>query len=244
MLKLFRSVNELQSPPPPPALSLSLSVTHTHTHTHTHTNLYTVTVNLQLCSTTSNDHLLDDWGDWEQAGSVLLSGSATPLRPADPDMILYGGSYLRWWSGRGREGPINSWSTKMGDSDTCQTPDKHKHTHTHIQGQKSNTNRRTARYTTCQSTRNISAALSQRWHNPKSTWLKLDLSNSARTVSVTSKSFGPDWRHSATLVTVTALPRQVTGVCACARSNTLTHKRTHTIIAETSLDLFFVSSEC
>lgn len=124
----------------------------------------------------------------------------------------------------------------------CQTNTS---THIHIyKDKKSNTNGRTARYTTCQSTRNISAALSQRWHNPKSTWLKLDLSNSAQTVSVTSKSFGPDWQHSATLVTVAALPRQVTGVCACARSNTLTHKRKHTIIAEMSLELFFVSSEC
>lgn len=153
----------------------------------------------------------DDLGNWEQVGSVLLSGSATPLRPAAlwHDIIWRKLSPLMKW--RGGEGSINSWSQKMVDSDICQEPDKqvHTHTHTHKYKDKNNINGRTARYTVCQSKWSISATLSQHWHNPKSTWLKLDLSNFAQTISVTSESFSGDWRHSVTLVTVTASHWQV-----------------------------------
>lgn len=163
---------------------------------------------------------------------------------SDPDMILYGGSYLRWWNGleervQSTADPKNASFRHM--SGARQTGAR-THTHTHVYIDKNtNTNGRTAPYTICQSQRGISAAPSQRWHSPKSAWLKLDLSNSAQTVSVTSESFSRDWRRSVTLVTVTASLWQVTGVCAllhiAIHSPTDTH--THTFIAEISFGFYF-----
>lgn len=90
----------------------------------------------------------------------------------------------------GKRGSNQQLIRKVVDSDICQEPDKQAHTHTrtHIYKEKNNAKRRTARYTICQSKWSILATLSQHWHNPKSTWLKLDLSNSAQTISVTREA--------------------------------------------------------
>lgn len=71
----------------------------------------------------------------ESRGLKLLSGSATPLRPAESDVIwLYEASYLRWWNVGGREDAIINWLQKKwkirtrqwAGQDTCAL------THTHI----------------------------------------------------------------------------------------------------------------
>lgn len=82
-----------------------------------------------------------------------LSGSATRLRSAAPDTILYGGSYLQWWNGGEERVQSTPDSKKMGDSDTCQDPVKREHADTqkYSRGKKPNTNGRTGRYTICQS---------------------------------------------------------------------------------------------
>lgn len=131
-------------------------------------------------------------------GSAFLSGSATPLRPAAPwhDIIWWKLSPLMKW--RRSKSPINNRSKKWSiQTHVRSQTNTDTHTHTHVYEDKHNTDRRTD--TVCQSKLSISTAQSQHWHNPKSTWLKLDLSNSAQTVSVTSKSFSPDWRGSVTL---------------------------------------------
>lgn len=94
--------------------------------------------------------------------------------------------------------------------DSCQEPDKPDTcVPTHIRKDNNDTTRRKVWDTICQSKGSISTTLSKHWQNPKSTWLKLDLCNSAQTVSVTSESFSPDWRHSVAFVIVTASLWQV-----------------------------------
>lgn len=82
------------------------------------------------------------YGGWlrrlKAVGSVLLSGSATPLRPAAPDTILYGGSYLRWWNGgeervQSTADPKNARFRHMSGARQTRT---HVHLHTYTQGQK------------------------------------------------------------------------------------------------------------
>lgn len=156
----------------------------------------------------------DDWGEWKQWAQCSYQG-----QPHGSDIIS---SPLMKW--KGREGPINSWNRKMVDSDTCQEPDKQDTcapTHTYTRT-KTTRMGRTVRDAICQSERSTSATLSQHWHNPKSTWLKLDLSNSAQTISISGESFGPDWRNSVTLVIVAASLWKV-----CAHSHTVSHRHTH-----------------
>ncbi len=115
----------------------------------------------------------------------------------------------------------------------------HTHTHTYIY-----TRAKTTQTEGHSDTKSVSQSGASRplYHSigtiQKPTWLKLDLSSSAQTVSITSESFGPDWRHSVTLVIVTASLWQM-----CA----LVHVATdvHTVISKISFDFFFflVSSE-
>lgn len=156
-------------------------------------------------------------------GSVLLSGSATQLTPAAPWQYIYMEEVISADEMEGKRRSNQQLIRKMVNSDICQDPDKQvmctKATHTHKW-----TNTTTVRDAICQSQRRISATLSQNWHNLKSTWLKLDLSNSTQTVSVNSDSFRPDWRDIVTLVIVAASLWQV-----CAHSHTLTHAQTYNI---------------
>lgn len=104
------------------------------------------------------------------------------------------------------------------------------HTHTYIfiyiHKDKNNTNRRTGFFTIRQSKRII---LSQQWHKPKSTWLKLDLSNSTQAISVSSEGFSTDGQHGVTLLTVTVSLRQVSVAIHWAAD-------IHTLIAEKGFD--------
>ena len=157
----------------------------------------------------------DDWGDWEQLDSALLSGSATQLRLAAPDMISHGGSHLHWWNVLEERLQSTTDSQKMGDSDTCHDP-------VYIAGPNQHKLKVSLIHNPSVK-RCIVVALTQHRHKPKSVWLKLDLSDSAQAISVPSLSFRPDWLHSMTLVPVTDLPWWVTGV----GSSTLTDRFKH-----------------
>lgn len=170
----------------------------------------------------------DDWGDWEQWAQCSYQGQPHSSHQQPPDMILYGGSYLRWWNGR-EEKVQSTADPKNGQFRHMSGPRQTSHVHIGYTHTHKWTNTTTVRDAICQSQRRISATLSQHWHNPKSTWLKLDLSNSTQTVSVNSDSFRPDWRDIVTLVIVAASLWQV-----CAHSHTLTHRHT----------IFVVKSEC
>lgn len=131
-------------------------------------------------------------------------------------------SVMKRW---GREGPINTWFEKNGRFRHMSGPSQkraRRHTEIYPRKKKPNTNGRTGRYTICQSQGSILVALSQRWHKPKSSWLKLNLSSSARAVSVASESFSLDWWHSVTLVSVTVSLWQVTGGCSRTLQQTYT----------------------
>lgn len=167
-----------------------------------------------------------------------LSGSATRLRSAAPDTILYGGSYLQWWNGGEERVQSTPDLKKNGRFRHMSGPSQkraRRHTEIYPKEKKTNTNGRTGRYTICQSQGSISVALSQRWHKPKSAWLKLDLSSSARAVSVASESFSLDWWHSVTLVSVTVSLWQVTGVCSRTLQQTYT---------QPLQNFFFFVAEC
>jgi len=155
-----------------------------------------------------------------------------------------------WWKlslrmkRRRREAPIINGSQKMVASVLArhvsgarQTRHVCSYTHTHTHTQPTQTGR-PVRDATRQSKQRLPTTPSQRWHNPKSTWLKLDLSNSAQTVSVRGESFRPEWRHSGTLLIATDSLWQVwVCVCVCVYAHISIHSPSHT-------QYFFVRGEC
>lgn len=161
---------------------------------------------------TDSKGMWDDWGDWKQWARCSYQGQ--PHRSEQQPQTWYYMVEVISADEMDRKRRSNQQliQGKNGRfrhmSGARQTRDVHLHTHIHTKD-KNNTNGRTLWYTICQSKQSILATLSQCWHNPKSTWLKLDLSNSAQIVSITSESFSPDWWRSATLVIVTASLWQV-----------------------------------
>lgn len=139
----------------------------------------------------------DDWGAWRQRARSPYQGRTH----------CSGQKPLTWYcmvklsplmKGRRWEGPISTWSGK-NVSGARQT--------THTSRAKTNTNRKAGRPS-------IKAVSLHLRSGPESTWLKRYLPGSARTVSVNSESFGPDWRDGLTLVVVTGLTRRAS-VCVC-----------------------------
>lgn len=82
----------------------------------------------------------DDWGDWEQWAQCSYQGQPHSSHQQPPDMILYGGSYLRWWNGR-EEKVQSTADPKNGQFRHMSGPRQTSHVHigyTHTQMDKHN----------------------------------------------------------------------------------------------------------
>ena len=152
----------------------------------------------------------DDWGSWKQWARWVLSGSATLLSSPWHDSVRWKLSPANEMEGKRRPpSTTDSENSRFRHvrSQTNGTPAYLACAHTHIweDGGKKET-------TQMEGQPEIWSVSHSRASRPlyhsvgtiqKSTWLKLDLSTSAQTVSVTGGSFSPDWRRGVTLVIVT-----------------------------------------
>lgn len=171
-------------------------------------------------------------GGWlrrlKAVGSVLLSGSATPLRPAAPDTILYGGSYLRWWNGgeervQSTADPKNARFRHM--SGASQTRRVCTYTHTHKD--KNNTNGKDSRrrYLSLRAPEHLGHSITPLTQS-KVHLIKIG------SVQFCSNRINQRWKLSSWLTAqrdaCDCCSFPLTEVCTCAHSRTLTHRHAHT----------------